>query len=182
MKKDIQNLGSAGADGFVFGILTEDGDVDKPGCQCLMDEVSQFNKPATFHRAIDMCRDPMSAVEDIISLNFTYILTSGQQKTALQGAELIRKMIEKFKHSITIMPGSGVNSDNVRELIERTGATMFHGSGSCLVKSSMKYRVNNCQMGSDDSDEYSIKITNGDVIKEIIHNSAIMSISTARSL
>ncbi len=54
MRDDIRSLRSAGADGFVFGCLTEAGEVDAEACRALLEDCRGL--PATFHRAFDMAR------------------------------------------------------------------------------------------------------------------------------
>ena len=73
-------------DGIVIGCLTAEGTVDKPLCQKLIEAAGDMN--VTFHRAFDMSRDPKEALEDIISLGCTRVLTSGQEPDAVQGSDL----------------------------------------------------------------------------------------------
>ena len=47
----------------------------------------------TLHRAFDMTRDPIRTLEDAIRLGCKTILTSGQQKDALTGVELLRRAV-----------------------------------------------------------------------------------------
>lgn len=70
-------LRDAGADGFVFGVLTADGRVDSQACRRLLDKAGPL--PCTFHRAIDVAADPFDALETVIELGFKRVLTSGQQ-------------------------------------------------------------------------------------------------------
>nr|XP_054765778.1 copper homeostasis protein cutC homolog [Lytechinus pictus] len=48
MKQDIKLMKEHGADGFVLGVLTSDGNVDKDKCRELMDLCRPL--PMTFHR------------------------------------------------------------------------------------------------------------------------------------
>ena len=82
----------------------------------------------TFHRAFDRTVDPFEALEDIIEIGCERILTSGQKQNALEGAALIKQLIEKAADRIIIMPGSGVRSDNIVQIAEATGAVEFHSS------------------------------------------------------
>ncbi|KAF4532557.1 hypothetical protein B566_EDAN008481 [Ephemera danica] len=104
VKYDAEIFLEAGADGFVFGALTKDGCVDIPACQELLEIVA--DKPVTFHRAFDWTSNPYDAMEQIITLGFQRILTSGQQDTALNGLSLISDLVEKAENRIIIMPGS----------------------------------------------------------------------------
>jgi copper homeostasis protein len=73
-----------------------------------------------------MCRDPFESLERIIELRCDRILTSGQQPRAEQGIDLLNKLVEKAGERIIIMPGSGVNAQNIAKLAKETGAREFH--------------------------------------------------------
>ncbi|XP_040848253.1 copper homeostasis protein cutC homolog isoform X4 [Ochotona curzoniae] len=95
MKADIQLAKLYGADGLVFGALTEDGQIDKELCMCLIALCRPL--PVTFHRAFDMVRDPMEALQTLLTLGFERVLTSGCDSSALEGLPLIKRLTdEKF--------------------------------------------------------------------------------------
>ena len=166
MIADIRAARSAGADGLVFGCLTPDGDVDMPAMHKLM--AAAGNCPVTFHRAFDRCRTPFQALEDIIGLGITRILTSGQQPTAPQGASLIKQLIERANDRIIILAGCGVNETNIRELAEKSGAREFHFSAREKVHSAMRYSNPEVLMGSADVDEYVRDVTTSERVKRTI--------------
>ena len=167
MKMDMHLATKLGADGLVFGCLTPQGDVDKKAMKGLLKKTRR--RSITFHRAFDMCRDPFQALEDIIELGCDRILTSGQQATAVEGIPLIRKLIEQAAGRIIIMPGGGINSQNIRKIAEETGATEFHFSGRTAIESPMQYRNPRVSMGGTlQVDEYSKLVTNARVVKETI--------------
>ncbi|CAH2007028.1 unnamed protein product [Acanthoscelides obtectus] len=126
MKEDARILRKHGADGFVFGALSENGDANMKICREIIKVCHPL--PVTFHRAFDFCRRPTIEVEVIIDLGFQRILTSGKQKTAQLGVKLIKKLIEQVGNRIVIMPGGGVNKDNLKFILENTDATEVHGS------------------------------------------------------
>ncbi len=115
-------------DGFVFGCLCEDGTIDRARTQQIVERAGA--KQAVFHRAFDVTPDPVAALETLIDLGVTRVLTSGQQPTALAGAGLIRTLVERAAGRIEILPGSGIKPENVAELLRRTGATQVHASAS----------------------------------------------------
>jgi copper homeostasis protein len=82
----------------------------------------------SFHRAFDRCIDPYQGMEDIIEAGCQRILTSGQQVTAIEGAELIKNLIVSAGNRIIVMPGSGIRKENIKALAEVTGAEEFHTS------------------------------------------------------
>ena len=115
-------------DGFVFGCLCEDGTIDRARTRQIVEMAG--TRQTVFHRAFDVTPDPLAALETLIDLGVTRVLTSGQQPTALAGAGLIRALVEQAAGRIEILPGSGVKPENVADLLRRTGATQVHASAS----------------------------------------------------
>lgn len=156
MVYDIQAAKELGADGLVFGCLCPDGSVDMKAMAVLMEAAG--DTPVTFHRAFDHTSDPFKALEDIISLGCTRILTSGCRPTALEGADLLAQLVEKASDRIIIMPGCGVREDNIAEIARLSGAREFHFSARESVQSGMFFRNPKVAMGSED-DPYGYDIT-----------------------
>ncbi len=167
MAYDIEAAKDLGVDGLVFGCLDEDGYIDIQANERLMKVAGDC--PVTFHRAFDRCRNPFRALEEIKQMAFARILTSGQQPTAPQGAELIRQLVEKADDDIIIMPGCGVNENNIRELAHYTGAHEFHFSAREKVKSRTAFRNPAVMMGNDASiDEFSRDVTTSKRVRATI--------------
>ncbi|MFT3993666.1 MAG: copper homeostasis protein CutC [Dysgonomonas sp.] len=162
MKLDIHHCGKVGCDGVVIGILNADGTVDKKRNEELIKIAHQYKMSVTFHRAFDRCRDLKKSLEDVIELGCDRILTSGGKKTALDGKEIIRELIEQAKDRIIIMPGSGITENNIIELVQATGLKEFHGSFRSKYDGQMQYRTED--IGSID-EEYSILLTDYKKVK-----------------
>lgn len=165
----------AGADGIVFGALTPDGEVDTVACRMILDAIAQVVSPGqhvstTFHRAFDMCRDPFAALEDIIRLGFDRILTSGQAPSAEAGLDLLRDLNNRAAGRISIMPGAGVNKNNIMRIAEETGALEIHASAKEPIGSRMRFRRDGIGMGTRDDDEYSRFATSASLVKELIES------------
>ncbi|MBQ9560480.1 MAG: copper homeostasis protein CutC [Bacteroidaceae bacterium] len=126
MEADIEMCRQLGADGVVFGCLTPEGEVDRAACQRLITAAQGMS--VTFHRAFDRVKNPFAAMEDIISLGFNRILTSGQQPTAERGIPLLRELQERALGRITLLAGSGVNESNIARIQRETGIREFHFS------------------------------------------------------
>lgn len=137
MKKDVTLCREIGCDGIVAGFLKENGSIDKKRISKIVERA--YPMEVSFHRAFDRCIDPFEALEDIIATGCQRILTSGQQLTAPEGAALINKLIQAAKNRIIIMPGSGVNIDTIKTLVEATGAEEFHASMRSTINSKMKF-------------------------------------------
>lgn len=167
MLHDIDMARQLGADGVVFGCLTPDGDIDLPLMERLMKASEGMS--VTFHRAFDMCRSPRKALEEIIALGCDRILTSGQQATAEKGISLLKELNVQADGRIIIMPGCGVNSDNIRKIAEETGASEFHFSGRSSIESKMNYRNPAVSMGGTVKiEEYSREITDHTKVEKAI--------------
>ena len=172
MLHDIKVARQLGADGVVFGCLTADGKVDIPAMKMLMNAVGDMN--VTFHRAFDMCKDPKEALEQIIALGCTRILTSGQEENAVKGIPLLKELVKHADGRIIIMPGCGVNPSNILQIAEETGASEFHFSGRSTYESGMIYRNPKVSMGGTVKiEEYAKDITNPDIVKAALAELAI---------
>ncbi|MDB5223230.1 MAG: copper homeostasis protein CutC [Chitinophagaceae bacterium] len=126
IKTDVKLCKELGCEGVVIGMLTADKKIDKKRCGLLVEHAYPLS--VTFHRAFDRTADPFEALEDIIEIGCERILTSGQKENALDGAALIKELIQKASGRIIIMPGSGVRSDNILAIAKTTGAVEFHSS------------------------------------------------------
>ena len=169
MRYDIEFAKSAGAKGVVIGILEPDGTIDVDRTRVLVELARPLE--VTFHRAFDMTADPYRALDDLIHLGVDTLLTSGQQPTAEQGLSLISELVKQAKGQIHIMPGSGINPNNIRAIIENSGAQEFHFSGKKSADSPMQYRNPNLSMGGkDDNSEYQRSYADEATIRAIIDN------------
>ena len=124
MCRDAELAVSLGADGLVFGSLTACGMPDEEQVRTLVGIAGTCQ--TVFHRAIDVCPDWRPAMELLISLGVTRILTSGQQPTALEGSQTIRAMREFACGQIEILPAGGIRHLNAAEIIEKTGCSQIH--------------------------------------------------------
>lgn len=124
-----------GADGIVIGALTEDGALDIPTCQKWIAVAKEWQKEQgraelgiTFHRAFDVCRNPMQALEEIIAMGCNRLLTSGQEPSALKGVPMLKKLVEASAGRLCILAGAGVSAENYMQIVEEAGVTEVHGS------------------------------------------------------
>lgn len=118
-------------DGIVLGVLNINQTVNVEVTKELIQAAHPL--PVTFHRAFDLCTDKGKALEDCICAGAKRILTSGGATQALLGLATLKTLIEASKQRILIMPGGGINPDNLRKVRKATGATEFHsGLGTVL--------------------------------------------------
>lgn len=165
MLDDIVSAREAGAHGVVIGALTPDGDIDMNACRQMMEAAAGMS--VTFHRAFDLCRDPFSALDQIIDLGCDRLLTSGQAATALEGAELLGELVKHAGNRLLILAGGGVGPENAKEIIEKTGVRELHASARTTIGSEMRFRKEGVSMGSG-SDEYSRKVTSAEKVAELV--------------
>lgn len=154
MKEDIRLCKQLGVDGVVVGVLLPNGHVDRERSGELVDLARPMS--VTFHRAFDMAADPFAALEDAVAIGCNRILTSGQARSALEGADLIAQLVRRAGDRIIIMPGAGVTDANLGELAAKTKAREFHSSSRTAVPSAMEYRNPNVSLGGTGDDEYQL--------------------------
>jgi copper homeostasis protein len=121
----------------------------------------------TFHRAFDMTRNPIEALEEIINLKCHRILTSGQANNAIEGADLLTELVKIAGQRIIIMPGSGINLSNFNILTEKTKANEFHLSATRPFKSRMSFMKTGVSMAGKNANEFEIIQTDTDTVASI---------------
>ena len=146
--------------------LTADSEIDLRTQDRLMEAAQGL--PVTFYRENNSCRDPLTAVRQLRAAGVARILTSGQQPTAPEGAPLLRQLVSEAGPQLSIMPGCGVNENNIRQLAADTGAHEFHFSASATVKSQMRIRNDQVAMGAAGVDEYTCTETSATRVRRTI--------------
>jgi copper homeostasis protein len=129
MERDAALALETGADGLVFGFLTPEGLVDVARCRRFLASVRGAGRPElhlVFHRAFDVVADPRRALEELIDLGVTRVLTSGRAARASEGLEEIRCTVEQAAGRIEVLPGGGIPPQGVGELVARTGVDQVH--------------------------------------------------------
>lgn len=130
-----------GAEGIVFGFLTEDRQIDIPRTKTMTDLIHSYGSEAVFHRAFDNVRDPYEAIEILIELGIDRILTGGQEHNAYDGIERLKDLHDKYGTKIKLLPGGGVTAENMKEILERTGIREIHGSFKHYVSDPTTHRL-----------------------------------------
>jgi len=136
MLTDINAAKGVGCDGVVFGSLNANGTINEEHLQKIIKAASPL--PVTFHRAFDRVAEPIASIKILIDHGVTRVLTSGLQKTAWEGRDLIRQLIHEYGSQIIIMPGAGVRARNIATIIQYTGVREIHTSASGQKYSGME--------------------------------------------
>lgn len=162
MHEDIHTVKQLGGLGVVFGVLTENGDID-------VDVMRSLTKAAagmavTCHRAVDQVRDVYAAIDALADLGVARILTSGQEEDPYTGIDTLGKMVAHANGRIKIM-AAGVEPGNVREIIERTGVDEVHSAALTQRRSQMKYIKDEAKMGH--GDDFYLGIVDGQFVHDL---------------
>jgi copper homeostasis protein len=166
MKREIELVREMGAHGVVFGVLTPEGTIDLARNATLIAAAGKME--TTIHRAFDMAADAFAALESVIQLGFTRILTSAQQNSVADGIPLLSELVEKANKRIQVMAGSGVNETNALALA-KTGINALHLSGKAKRESAMSYRRTGIYMGGlTQINEYEITYTDHKKVKAVV--------------
>jgi len=111
---------------IITGSLTTENELDIHALKAIRDRTK--GTTLACHRCFDLTSDPYVALEQLIDLGFDRVLTSGQAKTAPEGADVIAKLVNQANGRIQIIAGSGIRPHNMQDLIQRTGVSQVHAS------------------------------------------------------
>lgn len=125
MQELVKEFDSAGADGFVFGVLNADSTINKAACILLLKTAN--GKPCTFHRAIDEVKDFEGSFEVLVELGFKAVLSSGKKCTAELGLANLKHVQKIFGNQISIIAGGGVRASNI-DLLASSNCKVFHSA------------------------------------------------------
>jgi copper homeostasis protein len=126
MQRDVELVLAERVSGIAFGILTQEGSVDIQRCQSLIKLAT--GREVVFHRAFDVTPNPLLALDQLVDLGVTRIMTSGQEASAYNGARNIAHYIKHAAGRIGILPGGGINRFTVADVVSRTGCDQVHAS------------------------------------------------------
>ena len=132
MKSEISKFKKLNIDGFVFGILNQNNQINILQNKELVDFA--YPAPCTFHRAFDYCKNPLEALENVIDCGFQFILTSGNVGKATEGIQVLQQLVKKSQNRISVIVGGGVRSTNIEILNQKTDAPWFHSA--CITDNS----------------------------------------------
>ena len=128
MFSDAKLLLENGADGLAFGFLTQDNKIDKENTEAFSNLCHAYGAEAVFHRAFDQTPDPFEAIETLIEVKVDRVLTSGQKGKAEEATALLYELNKRYQDKIEFCLGSGINENNVLEIVEETGVKQVHAS------------------------------------------------------
>lgn len=167
MLRDVDAAKSLGADGIVVGVLTPEGEVDARRTRELVERARPLT--VTFHRAFDMARDALAALETLVELGCDRILTSGQEESAMAGLDLLRELVRIASDRIVVMPAGNLHEGNVEKIARETGAQELHVTGFSDSDSRMRFRNPRVYMGGLlRPPEYTRSVTDAEKIRGLV--------------
>ena len=143
MQRDIDGARESGADGVAIGALTPEAEIDVVCMRKLVQQAAGMS--VTCHRAFDLTSSLHDALDVLIDVGITRVLTSGGVQGAIDGADVIASLREQAGDRIRIMAGGGIREENVEEIVRRTGVSEVHVRGTRRARTEMRHaavRVN----------------------------------------
>jgi copper homeostasis protein len=167
MRQDVIALKDLGVPGIVTGCLTAGGEVDEERTT----ELLRLARPMsfTFHRAFDMVRDPLQALEVLISQSVDRVLTSGQRANAMEGLATLKQLGQLANGRIIVMPCGGLRAANIGQVCRETGLWELHFAAHKMEPSAMSYRNPQVAMGGTSQDhEYLKTVTDPTTVRTTV--------------
>ena len=167
MAMEMASLRSAGADGFVIGCLTPEGELDGAAMELLLNAAAGLG--LTLHRCIDVSRDLTKTYRDAANLGFDTVLTSGGAGNCMADIDTISKLLtlRDRENGPEVLIGAGVNAKVIAAFREKLpAARAFHMSGKTEIESGMRFRRENVPMGLPGLDEWHIQQTSEQAVRE----------------
>lgn len=166
MRQQILSLKAAGADGFVIGCLTPEGDLDTAAMEPLVDACGTSG--ITLHRCIDVSRDPADTYRKAGAMGIDTVLTSGAAVSCRAGQDTIARLIalRDAENGPEVLIGAGVNANVIRHFRQLLpGSHAFHASCKAELESAMRFRREGVPMGLPGLDEWHIQQTSEDAVR-----------------
>jgi copper homeostasis protein len=161
MQRDIAAAKRIGADGVVFGILKPEGSVNVELTRRLVQAARPMS--VTFHRAIDICRDILDALQNAIGCGADRVLTSGGVAKAWDGVSILKSMVDRAASQVTVIAAGGIRPQNVRTIVQQTGIREVHAGLRSRVPGPMVFRNEEVSFGSGRSEFERIVVQEKDV-------------------
>lgn len=139
MLSDARIFLEHGADGIVFGCLNSDHTIDEDYTEKMCQLIHSYGKEAVFHKAFDFVNNPFESLATLKRIHVDRVLTSGGKPDVLAGADMIHDLQTRSENQIVILPGGGVNEDNVAAVLKRTGCHEIHMSAKSSYEDDGSY-------------------------------------------
>jgi len=128
MLRDILECKSMEAKGVVVGALNEFGLIDEKAIGLMVEKAGDMD--VTFHRAFDDTYNYEKSIDTLVNLGVKRILSSGLGSNVELGMKNLKAMMAYADGRIEIMPGGGINANNIQKLISEVQPDGIHFSGT----------------------------------------------------
>ena len=167
MLHDVVTLREMGVAGIVTGCLTAEGTIDETRMRTLVDAARPL--PVTHHRGFDMTRSCEEAIEALVRCGVQRVLTSGQQKLAIDGLDTLARTVRAARGRIRVIACGGLNRTNIAEVHRRTAADELHFAAPRVIESGMRFRNPTVLMNRNNLDrEFSLTVTDEAAVRATI--------------
>lgn len=171
IETDMDTLIENGADGFVFGALTADRDVDVEKCRQVVKHAHGL--PVTFHRAFDLTipEQILQSVDKIAECGFARILSSGLAASTEHGIDAlakIRKYISEKDYNLILMPGCGVTPENAERILQETGCKEFHASAKSKQVETIPYHQSDTDAIKKDIESNHYSVSSRETVQQLV--------------
>jgi copper homeostasis protein CutC len=122
---------AVGVSAFAIGALLANREIDEANTRVMVQAAAPH--PCTFHRAFDVCVQPViDSIDAIERCGCLFVLTSGRAKSALEGIEVL-KAIQQHTARIGVVAGAGVTPSIAHMIACQCNVFGIHGSFSSNV-------------------------------------------------
>lgn len=166
IQDDIVFCRENGCDGVVVGCLKNDGTFDSEKMRKMYELA--YPMEIVCHRAFDRTINAEAALRELIELKYHRVLTSGQSATAFEGKEKLKKLVTLADNKIEIMPGSGIDLSNLKNLIGYTQARNFHLSAKQTVNSNFLVQKTNVKFNLGNTVENNYLETDEEMVRHAV--------------
>ncbi|MDT0158188.1 copper homeostasis protein CutC [Microbacterium sp. ARD32] len=163
MLRDVRDAVSAGAHGVVVGCQDATGALDDDALARIVDAAGAAS--VTLHRVIDVTPDPIAALRTARRLGLRRVLTSGGASRAVDGVDVLRRLVAEADGRIEIMAGGGIDAQTVAR-VAATGVDAVHFSAKRTVPADRAGEA--VRLGSADDGGGGHEVTDRDTARAII--------------
>lgn len=169
---DMSQFRENGVNGFVFGALTLNRQVDIGKCEQIIKHSDGL--PVTFHRAFDMTI-PSQKCENLGKINkcgFSRLLTSGFGETAelgLNNLVAVNEYVQEQAMNLQVMPGCGINVNNAEKILKSLkNCKEFHASAKTCVSEDMPIDESDTVAIKNEIYTYSFSVSDRRTVKRLV--------------
>ncbi len=127
IKKEISYFTSIGVDGIVIGALLSDHRINHKFIQSVRKDYPDLD--ITFHKAFDDTPDWKASIDILAESGVNRILSSGCSTHVIKGMTVLKSMLEYAHGKIEILPGGGLNENNIDFFVKNVRPDWIHFSG-----------------------------------------------------